>query len=106
METIKLTVTPDIERVLRKKLEAIRAIHLKELTAHMKLAGNMSPLMGNKFNERLDELRERGKRITINNLLRASLIAGVWKVSETDALDFMAAEGIPMGRPIRAAQGE
>jgi hypothetical protein len=104
MEAIKLTVTPDIERVLRKKLEAVRQIHLREMSAFVRAGA--SPNQIEKFNQKFFALKERSKRITMNNLLRAALTAGAWKISEDEALKIMDSEGIPMGRPRRAAQGE
>jgi len=107
MVVVTLTLTEDREADLRNRLERLRAMHnadvlkfenkLKEISLNPKRSAVEANL-------KRDELAERGKRITLHNMLRvaAELLADM---KDQELLEAVASEGIARGRPRRVSQG-
>ena len=105
MVIITLTLTEDREADLRNRLEHLRRVHREEMVQFEKGLADIPPTPKRTLEANLkrDELLERGKRITIHNLLRVA-VEHLPEVSDQELLNEMATEGIARGRP-RVSQG-
>lgn len=104
MFNVILRLPLDVEAKFRAKLEQIRKLHNREVAEFEKTLAKMTVTQINDARARRDELIERGKRITLHNLLRATVETALPGMDDRAVLDLMAREGLALGRPRLAAQ--
>lgn len=100
---MQVTVPMDLAMRLREKLDAIKAEHNRQVEAATKRAA----AGGKDKGAEIKALFERGKRLTIQHLVRVVLRAGAEAAEQPVAklLDAVASDTVVTGRPKEKARG-
>lgn len=103
--TLQLKVPVDLAVKLRSKLEDLQSLHAKEVAFFQRRRNAATtPAQAEKLMVEQAALRERSRRLTFPNLVRVALENGIPTLKDADkTLAAMAEEGLPIGRPRRAA---
>lgn len=101
---LQLRISPELYDRARLKTARLLATHddaVEELTKEIKAATSEKQL--EKLHDRWEALHERGRRVTIHNVVRVAIDVGLKEMDLEEALASIAEEGVPLGRPRRIA---
>lgn len=100
---LQLRIPTELNDKIRLKLERLLKTHaedMEDLEKDIRCCGTEK--QAEKLQERYAALHERGRRITVHNVVRLALHLGVRELKDPhEALDFIAETGVAIGRPRR-----
>lgn len=107
MTLMNLQISDEVMVRLRTKLNRLKEIHDREMEAlearieKVKTDGDAAALA-----KEWDALHERGRRLTLANVVRAAVSAGLPELTDyDDLLAQIAEDGVPLGRPRHVGNG-